>query len=120
MPTIITRTWFCKKCFDAGRPHSMHPYLVYGSSHNDYLVKIARGSGTPGYTPHILRIHKSTPSHIVFDYFCGVCGVTLYEVEEYENCWDFKITTRTWNRDIIKISDWNHWMLYKWDLDYAI
>lgn len=119
MPTIVTKTFFCSRCFQAGRPHSMHPFIVHGSSHNDYLVKLAQGNGIPGFTPHILKIHQATPSHIVYDMFCGVCGVTIIEVDGYVDCWDFNITKHTWKRDIIPVAQWNQWMRFK-DFSYYI
>ncbi len=115
MQTTITRHSFCETCFKNGRPHSQEPYLAYGSTRNDYLLKFSQGNGTVGFTPTIFRIFKVFQStHVIYDYACGICATNIIVYEG--GCFEYKIV---WKREMISIKEWNALCLYK-DVDYWI
>lgn len=51
---MMSRTLYCLDCNAHGRPKKNNWFIVYGSNHQEILIKKNHQDGTSGFTPHLL------------------------------------------------------------------
>jgi hypothetical protein len=75
---------WCEKCFKANRPLKGNRFVVFGSTSQSLLAKIAHHDGLAGFTPHIITLIqpvKYKEGKIELIECCGVCEAGY----EYKN-----------------------------------
>lgn len=82
---MVTRTSFCKSCYQKGRPTHDDVYLLYGGTKQGYRVETNEQTrGKRGFTPHLFeKIEKVKAGMVVVKKRCAMhgCGVIVQSVE---------------------------------------
>lgn len=97
----ITRTMFCDKCFEAGRPTKSMAYMTYGYDSQEYIPNVHIGNipmENLGITPHIIfppSFHQKADDIYCRCYVvCGIIGCGFETVHDEANG-SWKILTDT-------------------------
>ena len=117
---MVTRTSFCKSCFQKGRPTHDDVYLLYCGTKQGYRVDTNRQvRGKRGYVPTLFsKVGKVKNGIVTVKKRCGMngCGVDIYPEE------DGGYTFYTLHESIIhmKLKDYNALVTKCSDLGYDI
>ena len=70
----MTRVSFCPKCHSAGRPKTDQQFVVWGCTHEGYLVRNALRQGRRGFVPHIFEFKRLIDNTVYYDVACSMVG----------------------------------------------
>ncbi len=65
---LVTRSGFCKKCWQRGAPRKHDTFIVFGGSAQQFKIKTAHVHGISGFTPHLYTIqfpYLKTKDHLI-------------------------------------------------------
>jgi hypothetical protein len=85
--TTITRIGYCAKCYKANKPEKGQPFLLFGSSSNDYKMGIVhKDYPERGLTPHLftlIRVSADCKS-VYYKEVCCMAGCGTIYSEDYD------------------------------------
>lgn len=118
MSTIVSRVGYCPACAKNGSPKTNEPFLVIGSTSNEYILLYALHNGRNGFVPTFYRLYKVVDDKVYFQKLCGVCGFYSYVknrkrfVTLIEDNWSglFKTSLTNWNALILYKHDEMFWI----------
>lgn len=126
MKTQITRTAFCKRCFDEERPKTGNFYLVKGSSGlHVYIIDYAHPHENPrGFVPTIFTLDSSSDGLVHTTQMCGMhtCGVEIRNNPDYETntkAVPYLIYKQEQKKITMTVANWNALVLAK-DFGYKL
>jgi len=100
---MLTRTSFCKKCYENKQPQHDTLFCIWGTNSNHFIIDYARvGERHIGFTPHNFEFLKYENGTVKFQKFCGICDV---DIARKKMKWTFAITKLTVGT--MPIKDWN-------------
>lgn len=110
---VISRTYFCEHCHEAGRPDNGNTFAVQQGTHGNTIVLTAESvnrRNTPhGYTPHFMQVKKATPDEVIVTTVCGIigCGCTLVPDINELGQEEYRVEVTKRNEIIMTLKDWN-------------
>lgn len=116
MKTIITRTSWCKKCYDAQRPRTGNFFVVKGK--NWHILK-ASHIGNTGFVPTLYKLVKVVGDNIQYEKMCGMsgCNLSVFHIPTTDS---YGFELGKWERGTMTIESWNSLCKFKKDSDYHI
>ena len=100
--STLCRVAFCPKCFKASRPKGGEPFVVFGSTSQQFFILRTRTRNSQrGFTPHLFQAEDTPPeienTKVYYIKLCCVCGFDFEFDEETENYKDTKIISGKWS-----------------------
>ena len=115
----MTRVSFCPKCYSAGRPKTDQQFVVWGCTHESFIVRTALRQGIRGFTPHTYEFKRLVDDTVYYDVACSMVGCGAIANPDKENKNMFKVGYR-WDNQKMPLGDWNGLVRYKRDSDFEI
>lgn len=102
---MFTRTAYCSTCYNASRPRHDDLFAVYGTNSRHFIVDYADHTKRQniGFTPHNFELlkYENHNKTVIFQKFCGICGVHIYRKKMK---WELTILKLV--RGTMSIQDW--------------
>jgi hypothetical protein len=89
--SVMTRVFFCERCFKRGSPKKDEFFVVYMHDHEQVMVHKCQKNGVRGYMPHFV-LYEKQPNGWKLTVSCGCvgCGTVVHKISEEEYDISFK------------------------------